>query len=112
MATISCLCSYPPVGWRCSVQSLPIDTGGEPLPLGGGEGAHRCVGAGPGEVTAMQAPLTEPDAGAIPDQELDAVLPSVAEGVGATVTRRLTQALLHGEGQAVYPQTHVDGFDG
>jgi len=62
---------------------LPIHTGDEPLPLRHRQGAHRGVGAGPSEVATMQAPLAQPDAGAIPDQELVPVLAAAVEGVGA-----------------------------
>ena len=70
--------------WR-SVQTLPIHPGDEPLPLPGGEVADRRVRGGPDEAAAMQSAMTEPDAGAIPDEQLDSIQSLVAEGVGTAV---------------------------
>lgn len=96
---------------RCSVQSLPIHPSDEPLPLHRSERADRGIGAGPGKVTAMQATLAEPDAGAVPDQELEAVLASVAKGVGRAVTRAAPEGVLYPLGESVNTGTHVDRFD-
>jgi integrase len=45
-------------------------------------------------VAAMQAPLTQPDADAIPDQELEPILTAVAEGIGAAVAVGTAQGIL------------------
>ena len=44
------------------------------------------IAVGPFELTAMQASLTEPNARAIPDQELEAMLAFVAKGVSTAIT--------------------------
>ncbi len=102
---------YPPVGgWR-GVQSLPIDPGNQPLPLRRREGEQRSVCRGPGEVALMQTSLTKPDAGAIPDQEFEPILPSVAEGVSAAVAGRAAQGVLETLREALDAGPHVDRFD-
>ena len=100
-----------PVGRRCGVQSWPIDPGNPPLPLRRREGEHRGICRGPGEVALRQAALTEPDAGAIPDQELEPILASVAEGVGASIAGRAAQGVLDLLRQAIHSRAHVDRFD-
>ena len=55
-------------------------------------------------MAAMQAALAKPDAGAVPDQELEPSLAAVAEGVGAAVTRRATQTVLDALLEGVGPQ--------
>jgi len=44
---------------------------------------------GPSKVTAMQAALTEPDAGAVPDQEIEAVLATVTQACIITTAQCL-----------------------
>ena len=77
-----------------SIQALPIDPRDEPLPLRRGEVADSRIRAGPDESTLMQSAMTEPDAGAVPDQQLYASQALVAEGVSTSVTGRLPKAVL------------------
>jgi len=79
--------------WR-HLQALPIYPGNEPLPLRRGEVADRRIRAGPDESALMQSAMTEPDAGAVPDQQLDASQALVAEGISTSVTGRLPKAVL------------------
>ena len=83
------------MGRRCGVQSPPIDSGNEPLPLPIGECEHRRICTGPSEVTLMQTSLAEPNASAVPDQELEPILSAVAKGVGAAVARCAAQGGLY-----------------
>ena len=100
------------VGRWPSFKTLPIDAGNEPFPLRLIEGAHGGLGAWPDEVTAMQTALTEPDAGAIPDQEFESIVTSIAEGVGAAIAGRAAKAFLDSQREAVDPEAHVHRFDG
>lgn len=70
--------------WR-GLESLPIDTRNQPLPLLRREGAGGRIGTGPDEVTTMQAAMTQPHAGAIPDEEFDPGAPVIVKGVGTAV---------------------------
>jgi hypothetical protein len=97
--------------WCWGIQSLPIDTRDEPLPLGGRERTHRRFCGGPDEMPTMQTAMTQPDAGAIPSQELDPGSPMIVKGVGAAVARRATQGVLDALRQTIYAGTHVDGFN-
>ena len=90
---------------------MPVDTGAQPAPLRGREGEGGGVHCRPGEVTTMQAPLAEPDAGAIPDQEFEPVLAPVAKGVGRAVARAATEGVLYPLGESINAGTHVDRFD-
>ena len=89
----SCLC--PAMGGRQGAQTLPIDAGGEPFPLPGTEGANRGIRAGPDKMTAMQTALTEPDTGAVPEQQFEAILAPVAKSKRASITRVALQRVLH-----------------
>lgn len=62
-------------------------------------------------MTLMQAPLAEPDAGAIPDQELEPVAPAIAEGVGAAVAGAALERALDSLGESLDPGSHVDRLD-
>jgi len=59
----------------------------------------------------MQSALTQPDAGAVPDQKLETGLSSVTEGVSAAVAGTATQGVLNMLGEPVDADAHVDGFD-
>lgn len=65
----------------------------------------------PGKVTSMQSALAQPHACTIPDQELEAGLATIAEGVGSAVAGAATQAVLDALGKTVYADTHINGFD-
>lgn len=67
------------------IQSLPIDTCNQPLPLRRRERAGGRVRGGPDEMAAMQAPMTEPHPRAIPDEKLDPGAPVIVKGVGTAV---------------------------
>ena len=64
------------------------------LPLRRREGAHRGIGGGPGEVALVQTAMAEPDAGTIPNEELDPGAPMIVKGVGAAVAGRTAQTCL------------------
>ena len=102
---------YPPVGRRCGAQSLPIDPGDEPLPLCRCKGECCGICVGPSEVAAVQTSLTKPDAGAIPNEEFDPVLSSVAKGVGTAVAGRTAKGILDTLRKSFDARTHVDWFD-
>ena len=71
---------------RRSLEPLPIDARNQPLPLLRREGAGSRIGTGPDEMAAMQSPMTQPHAGAVPDEEFDPGAPVIVKGVGAAVT--------------------------
>ena len=75
-------------------ESLPVDTGRQPAPLGHRKAEGRRVRGRPGKATTMQSALTEPDTGAVPDEEFEPRQPPVAEGVGTAVTGRAAQGVL------------------
>jgi hypothetical protein len=75
------------VHWVWRIQSLPIDTGDEPLPLVCAELEGRGVYIRPGELAAMQTTLAEPDAGAIPDQQFETIVAPVSKCEGAAIAR-------------------------
>ena len=70
--------------WR-GLESLPIDARNQPLPLLRREAAGGRIGTGPDEVATMQSPMTQPHAGAIPDEEFDPGAPVIVKGVGTAV---------------------------
>jgi len=51
-----------------SFEALPIDPGNQPLPLRLTQGEQPLTDTRPDETAAMQAPLTEPNARAVPLQ--------------------------------------------
>ena len=90
---------------------MPVDTGRQPTPLCGREGEGGGIRGRPDEVAAMQAPLTKPNAGAIPDQQLEPILAAIAKGVGTAVAGRTAQRVLDSLREPVDAGAHVDRLD-
>ena len=59
----------------------------------------------------MQAPLTKPNAGAIPDQQLEPILAAIVKGVGTAVAGRTAQSILDSLREPVDAGAHVDRLD-
>ncbi len=68
------------------------------------------AGGGPAERALMKTAQREPDAIAIPGQQLEAGAVAIGEGVDGTITGRLGHALQVG-GEAIHAPAHVDGLD-
>src|SRR5574338_1478427 len=103
--------SHSPVRRWSGIETLPVDAGDQPSPLACRQRAHRGVGAGPGEMTLMQAALAKPDTGAIPDQQLEPVAPTVAEPVGTAVAGTAAERRLDPLRKSIDSGAHVDRLD-
>ncbi len=81
-------------GWF-GVQSLPVDTFGEPFPLFGSHLKYAVIAVRTNERTLMQTALTQPNTVAVPADEFHAITGFVGENVGSAITRCATQVRLH-----------------
>ena len=93
------------------IESLPFNAGDEPVPLARRERHGARVRRRPDKVATMQAPVTQPDTSAVPDQKLQARSPPIAKGVGGAVTRGAAQQVLYPRRQPINPTAHVYRFD-
>jgi hypothetical protein len=59
----------------------------------------------------VQAPDTKPDASAIPNNQLDPIALTIAEGVRRSVAGRTPQQLLNSKRQPVNPHSHINRLD-
>lgn len=86
-----------------------VDAFEQPVPLLDRQARH-LVGCGPDEAVLLQALHQQPEAVALPAQNLDAVALAVAEDVHAGGKGIEPQGLFDEHGQTVDAQPEVDGF--
>ena len=79
---------------RARFEALPINAGNQPLPLRLRHGEQPVAGTGPAKTALMQAPLTEPYAGAVPLQQLEPRAASITKSVSRTIAGRAPKCLL------------------
>ena len=101
-----------PVHRRPGLQSAPVDSADQPAPFFRAQGAGGRVALRPREAPLVQTPDTQPDAGAVPNQQFDPVAAAIPKGVSRAIARRPPQRLLNLERQAIDPHSHIHRFHG
>ena len=90
-------------------QTLPIHPGHQPVPLRLRDLENRVARRRPDETAPVQTALAQPNAVAVPQQQLQAVARPVAEHERGACARRMPQRLLDDSRQAVSALAHVHG---
>lgn len=75
----------PPLCRRYGTQPLPVYSGGEPTPLFRAHTIECFTRNGPSEPPLVQAAMAQPNARAVPDQELDTRMATVGKTIGRAI---------------------------